>query len=289
MNLSTVKIFSSNENAEYIQITDDYTPIFEIVSCRGCDKHLTTNNPVSQYQRQKIIQNTVRVASSLYTMNLGALNAYTEPLITYQMIPQNGTMYYSPPRANWNQQSDRPAPSVQQVTTNRSSVRQRPGSMSPGGTGVDIKHNSYDRFLRRLKGKTALRQGIIPANYGNPILFNRSRPVYGGKVIKTSIINSCKCKQYQDNNKLIYNSPLNAIQDAILNVTYKFNIGDYVFAKKSGLLTMLFKAQIKNIVNGVAYIEFQDKTKKIINVNDLIIYDTICNISNIIDNLNIVL
>ena len=36
-------------------------------SCRQCNQNLASNNPASQYQRQKLIQNTVRVQSSLYT------------------------------------------------------------------------------------------------------------------------------------------------------------------------------------------------------------------------------
>ena len=48
---------------------------------RNCDTNLTSNTPANQYQRLKIIQNTVRVAASLYTMNLGALNAYSPPII----------------------------------------------------------------------------------------------------------------------------------------------------------------------------------------------------------------
>ena len=33
----------------------------------------------------------------------------------------------------------------------------RPGSTSAPGVGVDIKHNSYDRYLAKLKGRGPLR------------------------------------------------------------------------------------------------------------------------------------
>jgi len=33
-------------------------------------------------------------------------------------------------------------------------TRHRPGSMSAPGTGVDVKHDSYQRYLLKLKGKT---------------------------------------------------------------------------------------------------------------------------------------
>ena len=51
---------------------------------RSCDTNLTSNSPANQYQIQKIIQNTVRVPCSIYTSNLGPLNAYKEP-ITYEV------------------------------------------------------------------------------------------------------------------------------------------------------------------------------------------------------------
>ena len=73
--------------------------------------------------------------------------------------------------------SDRPRP-ARQVTkvasgtsyhtssTRHTITRLRPVAMSPGGVGVDIKHNSYDRYLNRLKGKTVLRRGIVLPTFG---------------------------------------------------------------------------------------------------------------------------
>jgi hypothetical protein len=62
---------------------------------------------------------------------------------------------------NWNQASDRRLPSGTKTesvivpsrgNSTRSSVtRLRPGSLKPGGEGVDIKHNSYSRYLARKK------------------------------------------------------------------------------------------------------------------------------------------
>lgn len=240
-------------------------------SCRGCNQNLASNDPASQYQRQKIIQNTVRVRSSLYTMNLAGLSSYQKPLLTYQIVEQSGTPYITPPTVNWNQMSDRAQPANQVVKTGSGStyhgsstrhtiVRNRPGAMSPGGIGVDIKHNSYERRLNRLKGKGPLRRGVVPSTYGAPIVFNREDPVYGGKVFKTSIINGCDCVNVNNpaSDKIIYGSESSAIQDKILSVTYKFNLGDFVFAKKYAVDTKLYKAQIINIVNGIYTIKFTD-------------------------------
>jgi hypothetical protein len=205
-------------------------------------------------------------------MNLAGLSGYQKPLPTYQLLEQAGTPYYAPPGVNWNQMSDRASP-ANQVTkvasgssyhsssTKHSITRDRPGAMSPGGIGVDIKHNSYERRLLRLKGKSVLRRGVIPPNYGAPIPFNKAYPVYGGKVIKTGIINNCDCPNITDNlaaDTLIYGSKSSAIQDTIFSITYKFNIGDFVWAKKDVLNSMLYKAQIIDITNGVYTITFLD-------------------------------
>ena len=172
--------------------------------CRFCANYSSTS-PQVLYHTLKVIQNQVRVPSSEYTMNLAALNAYQRPEDKYQVIQAAGGSYYlAPPRVNWNQMSDRKEPHIQEVVTSsgstyggnslrRSLVRLRPGAMSPGGIGVDIKHNSYDRYLNRLKGKSVLRRGIIPPTFGAPIPFNRAFPIYGGKTVKTNIVNGCSC------------------------------------------------------------------------------------------------
>ena len=192
---------------------------------RSCDTNLNSNTPANQYQRQKLIQNTVRVASSLYTMNLGSLNAYVKPGVDTHNVC-------------WNQMSDRPIPSVQKTyvpTYGTSSTRHtvtgpRPGAQSPGGVGCDIKHNSYDRYLNRLKGKAPLRRGIIPPNFGAPIPFNRAFPVYGGKITKTSIVSNCDCPITSKNDdSQIYNNQL-FFDEPNVTCTDVFKVGDYVYA-----------------------------------------------------------
>lgn len=220
-------------------------------------------------------------------MNLAGLSSYQKPLSRYQLVEQTGTPYIAPPNVYWNQMSDRAKPANQVVKTGSGStyhgsstrhtiVRSRPGAMSPGGIGVDIKHNSYDRYLNKIKGKAPLRRGIIPETYGAPIRFDRAYPVYGGKVVKTSIINGCNCPDLEDKSvgyktsgdKIIYGSELNAIQDKILSVRYKFNLGDFVWAKKYKDDTKFYKAQIINIENDVYTIKFTD--------DDTIIETNIC-------------
>lgn len=162
---------------------------------RNCDTNLNGNTSADQYQKQQIIQKTVRVPASLYLSNLGPLTAYRQP----NSDPQTGQYGVC-----WNQMSDRPVPSVQRATVptgtnctlNRrgtSVTSSRPGCQTPGGKGCDIKHNSYDRYLNRLKGKGPLRRGVVPPNFGSSVPFNNAYPVYGGKTVKTSIVTGCNC------------------------------------------------------------------------------------------------
>ena len=273
----------------------------EITSCRGCNNNLAGNDPASQYQRQKIIQNTVRVSASLYTMNLAGLSVYRKPLKVYQQVEQAGTIYVAPPGVNWNQMSDRPTPSVQTAQTSSGStyrgsstrhtiVRNRPGAMNPGGVGVDIKHNSYDRYLNRLKGKSVLRRGIIPPNYGQPVLFTRAYPIYGGKTVKTGIINNCDCPDITDNalaDSRIYGSRLSALQDLILSVHYEYHVGDFVWARKFSNDTKLYKAEILAIDNNLYTIRFiDDETITTTTINNIFIYfDCQCSVGYSIDEL----
>ena len=253
-------------------------------SCRGCNNNLASNDPASQYQRQKLIQNTVRVSASLYTMNLAGLASYQKPLHKPQLVEQDGSQYVAPANVYWNQMSDRAKPSHQTTkiasgstyhssSTRHSITRNRPGAMSPGGIGVDIKHNSYDRYLNKLKGKAPLRRGIIPPNYGTPIPFNRAFPIYGGKIVKTSIINGCNCSEQDINqDKLIYGSVSSAIQDEILSVKYEYHVNDFVWAKKIATQNKLYKAEIISIDGDAYTIKFDDGITQIINYCDLIIY-----------------
>ena len=196
--------------------------------CRytGGYSNMASNDPATQYYRQKIIQNTVRVKSSLYTMNLGALNVYQKPKDVYSAVDISGNKYIVSPGVNWNQMSDRKEPHVQQFRSGSNSSRiwrkTGPGALSPGGSGVDIKHNSYERYLNRLKGKAPLRRGVIPPNFGVPVIpFNRAYPIYGGKIMKTSIINDCNCPVIQNHESIdkqfIKGSD---IQDEINDVIY---------------------------------------------------------------------
>ena len=145
---------------------------------RRCDTNLTSNTPAVKQEIQKRIQNVVRVPSSLYTMNLGALTAYRNPFV------------------NWNRMSDRGQASVQTTyvpggggllggnSTRSAITRCRPGALSPGGVGCDIKHNSYARHLNRLKGRGPVRRGALG---------HSAQPMTGAKVVNYGIVAGCDC------------------------------------------------------------------------------------------------
>ena len=234
---------------------------------------VTGFTPADQYQKQQIIQKTVRVDGSLYTANLGPLTAYKQPYSN----PQTGSYGVC-----WNQMSDRPVPSVQNMTVptgystsmNRqhtSVTSSKPGCQTPGGIGCDIKHNSYDRYLNRLKGKAPLRRGIVPPNFGKPIPFNQAYPVYGGKTTKTSIVSGCDCPQENILNQdtVLYYDPL---WQPYPNPPSGFSVGSYVYAIETGT-NYYSKALVTDVNNGVYTVQFSDGTIQIFsNANDLLYY-----------------
>jgi len=96
---------------------------------------------------QKRIWQQVRTGSGMYTMNLSALTS-------------GAAILASGRTANWNQRSDRILASVQPPLPTRGNslhstlTSDRPGAGSPGGSGVDVKHDSYARYLNRKKAAT---------------------------------------------------------------------------------------------------------------------------------------
>jgi hypothetical protein len=210
------------------------------------------------------------------------LNAYKQPTAATQGVC-------------WNQMSDRPVPSVQRVTIptgynsslNRrhtSVTSSKPGSQTPGGVGCDIKHNSYDRYLNRLKGKGPLRRGVIPPNFGSPIPFNPAFPIYGGKTTKTNIVSGCNCPIGQQNiqqNQLIYSNP-QCQPTPSEGAYYEFKVNEYVYAIQSGN-NFYSRAKITNIDNGIYTIIFDNGTVQTVNLSELLVYFP-CNCSGSINN-----
>lgn len=119
----------------------------------GCDSCKESFREI----QQKRIWNQVRVSSSLFTMNRVAIavfdnrDAVGNLRWTTNNVPQLNLKQ--------NQSSDRFTPSIGKFnvptggnSTRRTKTALRPGAMNPGGKGVDVKHNSYARYLAKKKG-----------------------------------------------------------------------------------------------------------------------------------------
>jgi hypothetical protein len=238
--------------------------IFSIIKgygnrCRGCYKNLSSDDPAMINQRQKIIQKTVRINSSLYTMNLAGLNVYQSPAKNSQIVEQAGSRYLIPPGLNWNQMSDRARPANQVVKTGSGStygssslrgtkVCNRPGAMSPGGIGVDIKHNSYDRYLNRIKGKGLLKKGQVQVN--------DSQKMTGGKDVKFAIVNNCECDNNKMNNNNMYANNLAEFNNVMYDVKYSFKVNQTVFVRKNIYNNLWYKGTIIEIIENIYIIDF---------------------------------
>jgi len=150
--------------------------ITNVIQCTShCDvKNGTLNN-------QLIMQKQRRAPSSMFTMNLGAFHVSGSssnlPKAKYGMV-------------FWNQSSDRNEPSrnTRNVpsrgnSTRSSLTRHRPGAASSGNAvGVDIKHNSYDRYLARRKARAMKNQTRLI-----------EQPLKGNKTRAYNMLSSVKC------------------------------------------------------------------------------------------------
>ena len=111
-------------------------------------------DPSNIAQRQKQMQNVVRSSSSLYTMNLASLHVNSNDISGSDVA-----------RGKYNA-SDR---------------------LTPHGKGknigVDIKHNSYDRYLARKKSQ------YLKTEQTNDFV-----PKYGNKTMKFGLVYGSRCK-----------------------------------------------------------------------------------------------
>jgi len=69
----------------------------------------------------------------------------------------------------------------------------RPGAGSPGGIGVDIKHNCYERYLNRIKAKQPLRTWSSEPDYDQSSK-NLKRPLCQIVMVALIKIPSCFIK-----------------------------------------------------------------------------------------------
>lgn len=236
--------------------------------CRACDTNLTGSSAADQYQRLRLIQRTVRVPASLYTMAVGSLAAYQQPgQATHGVC--------------WNQQSDRVLPSVARATVpsgatsaavshkgggfgwggaSYTQTASRPGAQTPGGVGCDIKHNSYARRLARLKARAPLKQEGVPVNFGGELPFNLAFPVWGGKTMKTGLVAGCVCPPAVGAKAAdLYRGGATDGAELYQNITMSLSVGNFVYALYPGDTSCYSKATVIGVNgDGTFLIEFAD-------------------------------
>jgi hypothetical protein len=157
-------------------IVDEHMSL--VSQCVGCSRNVS-NPEEEQKINQKRQWGLVRTSSSMFISNLSAVTVRgghnNKPKSTYYNV-------------NWNQMSDRAVPSVIPTTMNvpRNRTRHRPGASGSGGVnanGVDVKHDSYARYLARKKAKVlyTYKPATLP------------EPLQGNKQYSLGMIANCQC------------------------------------------------------------------------------------------------
>lgn len=189
-----------------------------VVQCRACGGNCSGTNCPKNSLNQKIIQariqNQVRVSES---QKIDVKSAVTITGDIYNNLPINpgkGSMNWGNPY-NLRNMSDRVNPhsvTNNNVPTRGNSVRSsvtanKPGSMVPGGRGVDVKHDSYARYLGKLKAsnivsnkngpfdksESAVGNSVEQLEKENASKGSRLRPAMNNKQYRFSIIHTNNC------------------------------------------------------------------------------------------------
>ena len=150
---------------------------YTVNQCTGCGSDQCNEPLGSSNANQRRIWKAARVDSSLYTMELAALTVVGGKNNEPKSVTWN---------VNWNQSSDRAVPGIETAYVPRNRTRHRPGgagAAGPQAKGVDIKHNSYNRYLARLKAGNVRTRTISPP----------PNPVTGNKQYLFSIVTSKSC------------------------------------------------------------------------------------------------
>ena len=126
-----------------------------VIGCKGCTCiESNCGSSFDEFMIQKNIQKQTGVSSSTYINNLVPFKVVkNQNLYKNQGLPGyskvSSDRIYSSNLNNTNRQVNRNTSSLKGSRTSL-----KPGCLAPGGVGVDIKHNSYDRYLAKLKVKS---------------------------------------------------------------------------------------------------------------------------------------
>lgn len=126
-----------------------------------CNTHCINNSSFYKLATERKIKNLSRMSGSQF------MDAYVSLVVAQNVVQQSQPVALTNVTSTWGSpnylrgQSDRALPSNSSkfinVPTRGSSTRttitsNKPGGMDPGGSGVDVKHGSYARYLAKKKG-----------------------------------------------------------------------------------------------------------------------------------------
>jgi len=111
------------------------------ICSKNCEMDPAVRNQFTYMNNIKRINNSVRISSGLYQHNISSA------VVIAQSKCSN--------KPTWHQASDRVVAGQPTAYVPRRRMGIRPGGLGTGGknaSGVDVKHNSYARFLARKRG-----------------------------------------------------------------------------------------------------------------------------------------
>lgn len=140
---------------------DDNCTINSITNTARCNTPCINNSSFYKLATERKIKNLSRMSGSQF------MDAYVSLVVAQNVVQQSQPVALTNVTSTWGSpyylrgQSDRALPSNSSkfinVPTRGSSTRttitsNKPGGMVPGGSGVDVKHGSYARYLAKKKG-----------------------------------------------------------------------------------------------------------------------------------------
>lgn len=172
-----------------VSVDCDIKPTINIIQCKSCSDRCNGGDPWCDWNKQLITQKKiwglVGKSSSSFQDMTSSVNVVGPLSGMYSNKPLEKYGY-----VNWNQSSDRNVAGIQQRYVPRNKTRQRPGSSGGSGVGVDVKHNSYARFLARKKGKILT---TMPNLSSGPMTPNLEKPIKGNKNYLLGLDNCYYC------------------------------------------------------------------------------------------------
>ena len=161
------------------------TDFVGVIQCKSCCTGNCSGSSINNENIEKIIQNQVRVSQSQLLDVKGAITIGADYLDT------SANPSVSHPFQNMSDRREPHGLLHTNVPTRGNSLRSsitsnKPGSMAPGGKGVDVKHGSYARYLGKLKAPYLSRTETTILDNNTNIINNKQH--------RFSLVNAnCKC------------------------------------------------------------------------------------------------